>query len=383
MDFGRHRSCSEAGFMRYAFVGFLVLHALIHLMGFAKAFGFATMPNLTVPISRALGVVWLLAAVTMLAAAVLFLVARQGFWLAGGVALVLSQVAIVSSWHDAKLGTLANVVVLVGVALAFASHGPASLWSEYQEATKASSGQTRERSVVLEGDLAALPAPVQRYLRVTGTVGQPRVHDFKAVWKGRIRGAAAEAWMPFDAEQINVFGPQPSRLFFMSAAMNGLPVSVFHRFIGKNATFRVRLLSAFTVVDARGPEMDRSETVTLFNDACLLAPSLLLDPSVVWEPIDAHSARAHYTRGAETISADLRFGENGELVDFVSDDRFGASADGKSFKRARWSTPVKDYRPFGPRRVPIFGEARWDDPKGAFTYIELELVSIVYDFGSR
>jgi hypothetical protein len=369
--------------MRYVFIALLVLHGAIHLMGFAKAFGLADMAQLTQPISRAWGLVWLGAAIAMVASAVLFLVARQGFWLVGSVALVLSQVAIVSSWQDAKFGTLANVVVLVGVALGFASHGPGSLWAEYQENVKSSPKRITEGSVVREEELLALPEPVRKYLRVTGTVGQPRVHDFKAIWKGRIRGAATEEWMVFDAEQLNVLGPESSRLFFMDATMKHLPVSIFHRFVGKNATFRVRLLSAFTMVDAKGPEMDRSETVTLFNDACFLAPSSLLEPSVRWESIDPRSARAHYTRGAQTISAELRFDDAGELVDFVSDDRFAASPDGKSFALKRWSTPLKNYRAFGARRVPTFGEARWDDPKGAFTYIELSLVSIVYDVAAR
>ena len=35
--------------MRWVFVVLLVLHGLIHLMGFAKAFGYAALPQLTQP----------------------------------------------------------------------------------------------------------------------------------------------------------------------------------------------------------------------------------------------------------------------------------------------------------------------------------------------
>ncbi len=161
--------------------------------------------------------------------------------------------------------------------------------------------------------------------------------------------------------------------------MKGLPVDVFHRFIGDAATFQVRVLSVATVVDAKGPEMNRSETVTIFNDLSLLAPSMLLDRSIRWEPIDAKTARGIFTRGAETVSAELRFDEKGELVDFISDDRSRASADGKSFTQVRWSTPLRDYRAFGERRVPIFGETKWHDPAGTFTYGEFELQHVDFN----
>ena len=39
------------------------VHGLIHLMGFAKGFGYADLPQLTQPISRAWGLAWLAAAV--------------------------------------------------------------------------------------------------------------------------------------------------------------------------------------------------------------------------------------------------------------------------------------------------------------------------------
>src|SRR5229473_2026019 len=55
-------SLSHGGQMRWIPIALLGVHGLIHLMGFAKAFGYADLPQLTQPISRAWGVVWLVAA---------------------------------------------------------------------------------------------------------------------------------------------------------------------------------------------------------------------------------------------------------------------------------------------------------------------------------
>lgn len=161
--------------------------------------------------------------------------------------------------------------------------------------------------------------------------------------------------------------------------MKGLPVDVYHRFVDADATFRVRLLSLKLMVDAHGPEMNRSETVTLFNDLAVLAPPALLDPALQWSPVDEHSVRATFTRGRETVSAVLVFNDAGELVDFVSDDRLAASPDGTRFTARRWSTPLAAYRPFGARRLASYGQALWHNPEGAFAYIELHLVDVAFN----
>jgi hypothetical protein len=361
--------------MRWVLLAVVVIHGLLHLMGFAKAFQFAELPQLTQPISKPMGLVWLVAAFVMLS---LVLTPPRAFWLVGLVAISLSQLVIVSSWRDAKFGTLANVIVLLAVVYGFVSQGPTSARAAYAADERAllSPGPA---GLVTEADLQSVPTPVQRYLRLTGSVGQPRIFNFRAAWKGRIRGGVDEPWMPFTAQQLNTYSPTPTRLFLMAAVMKGLPVDVFHRFIGEAATFQVRVLSVATVVDAKGPEMNRGETVTIFNDLCLLAPSMLLDRSIRWQSIDSHAARAFFTRGAQTVSAELRFDDQGKLVDFLSDDRSRASADGTSFTGLRWSTPVRDFRQFGERRVHTFGEAKWHDPAGTYAYGEFELQNIEFN----
>jgi hypothetical protein len=146
--------------MRFALAFVLIAHALIHLMGFAKAFGYAQLPQLAIPISRPMGVVWLLATVLLLTAAAALWVAPHAFWLIGGVGVVVSQVAIVASWGDARFGTLANVVVLIAVAYGAFAWGPFGLRADYmRHASRAlDSLPVQPASVITEPDLAPLPA---------------------------------------------------------------------------------------------------------------------------------------------------------------------------------------------------------------------------------
>lgn len=91
------------------------VHGLIHLMGFAKAFGLADLPQLTQPISRLAGAAWLVAAAMMAAAGVLVYQRDQPFAIVAIAAIACSQIVIALSWRDAWAGTIANVVLAAAV----------------------------------------------------------------------------------------------------------------------------------------------------------------------------------------------------------------------------------------------------------------------------
>lgn len=121
------------------------------------------------------------------------------------------------------------------------------------------------------------------------------------------------------------------------------------------------------------------ETVTIFNDLCILAPAALVDAPVTWNVIDDHHVFAAYTYGANTITAELGFNDAHELVDFFSDDRSAVSTDGKTFTPQRWSTPLSGYHEFGSSRLGTMGEGHWHAPNGEFAYIEYHLDEIAYN----
>jgi hypothetical protein len=236
------------------------------------------------------------------------------------------------------------------------------------------SGRPRVSAVLTDGDLGDLPDPVARYIRRSGAIGRPRVSNFHARMHGRIRSGADAGWMSFRGEQLNTYGTEPSRLFFIVARMKGVPIDVFHSFIGAEATMRATALSIVTIVDQRGPELARSETVTILNDACVMAPAALVDPAFTWEAIDDRAARVVFTRLDETVSATLYFDDD-RLIDFVSDDRRRGTTP------QRWSTPLGRYRWLDDRRLMSYGEGRWHapPPEGEFTYLEFELDEMTYD----
>jgi len=363
--------------MRWVFAFVIALHGLIHLMGLAKAFDYADLPQLTQPISRGTGLVWLLTTVLMLAAAVALFAWPRGWWAIGAAALVLSQIAILTSWTDAKAGTIANLILLLGVAYGYFTQGPTSFRAQFERDVRAGLARPLDAPVLTEADVAPLPDPVQRYLRATGMAGQPTIRNYRVRMRGRIRSGSDARWMPFEADQQS-FADRPTRLFWIRATMMGVPIDGLHRLEDGHAVMRIKPLGAFAIVDAAGPEMDQGETVTLFNDMCLLAPGTLIDPAIQWEPVDARTAKGRFTHAAHTISATLFFDDKGLLKDFVSDDRL-ASNDGKDYKRWRWSTPIAEYRAYGPYRLAARGEARWHPPEGEYVYAAIDILEVDYN----
>lgn len=265
-------------------------------------------------------------------------------------------------------GLAAALVAAIGV---WRARGPRSFTSEYRRLARAQLDTAESARLVGERDLDALPDPIARFLRAAAVVGSPRVSNFRATIHGRIRSGPETPWMSFTGAQFNAYTDVPARLFRISASMRGLPAEVFHSFVDADATMRVRALSMFPIIDARGPEMNRSETVTILNDMCVFAPAALLDADITWEPIDDRRARAIFTRLGVTVSAVLHVDERDLLVDFVSDDRFRSSADGSTFTPERWSTPLAYERTPDGRWRCTYGEGRWHPADGEFTYLEI------------
>lgn len=360
----------------------VVVHGLIHLVGPAKAFGYADLPQLTQPISPGMGMVWLAAAILMLATAGTLFLWPRGWWAVGAVAIALSQIAIVASWHDARFGTIANVVILIAVVFGLLAWGPASLRAQYEREVDRGLARTTAASPVTEADLAHLPDPVRRYLRRTGVIGQPRVVNMRARMHGRIRSGPGDPWMPFEAEQHN-FYDQPARFFYMTASRSLLPLQGLHRFVGPDASMLVKLAALVPVARESGPDMTQAETVTLFNDMCLFAPATLIDPAIGWEAVDPRRARATFTHAGHTIRAGLSFNDENELVDFQTDDRRQVSAGGAAMRALRWSTPVGHYQRFGAFHLASHGEGQWHETSGTYSYIELTIDDVRYNLTGR
>ncbi len=363
--------------MRIAFAILIGIHGLIHLLGPAKAFGWAEVQPLRTPISPFGGALWLVAAILLVGAAIGFALSAQWWGWFGLPGMVLSQVLITQSWSDAKFGTIVNLAIAVPLVLLGLDARPSSFRSRFAHDRDALLARpVRPAPVVTEADLASLPPLMQTYLRRVGAVGRPRVRSMRVLFKAQMRSSATSPWMQSTATQYEFFDP-PARLFYMNATRSGVPLDVFHRYIDSAATFQVRIASLFSLVDKSGPVLTRAETVTLMNDILVMAPAAVLDLPFTWKTVGERSLLATFTNVGNTVSAALTFDDDGDLVGFLSNDR--TQEDAKGNCDVPWSTPISGYREVDGIRIGALGDANWVETSGEWTYGKFEIRSIAYN----
>lgn len=353
---------------------FIVLHGIIHLIGFVKGSGIQDVPSIRKNISPFMGKLWLIACVLFLLVALFYaLETSLWFWL-GVPAFLLSTFLVFSVWKDAYAGLLTNFIFF---AMLFQHYEANQFEGKFEQDIKA--GITRSLSskpkIIQEEDLAHLPEPVQYYLRYVGVVGKAQARNVAIQFDAEMRSPEQD-WFKMATRQVN-FIDQYERFFFLEANLNYLPVAGYHRY-AEEATMDIRALSMMTLAgygDSGKGAFYKAETVTFLNDLCLFAPAALIDKRLKWESIDKETVKVSLENFGIKVSAKLYFDAQGKLANFVSDDRYDVNR--KAF--FRFSTPVKDFKDFGGYRLPSYGEAIWHYPEGKFTYGKFRLKHLEYN----
>lgn len=69
--------------MRIVFFVFVLLHGLLHLLGFVKAFNLLDIKALSQPIAKPFGLFWLFSALLLLLYGAMFLTQHRSAWVVG------------------------------------------------------------------------------------------------------------------------------------------------------------------------------------------------------------------------------------------------------------------------------------------------------------
>ena len=272
---------------------------------------------------------------------------------------------------------MANLTILMVSVSAFT--GCKSVQAEYTRKVKNefSKQPVGPEEILTAHDIAHLPQPVRKYIEYTGAIGKSKPQNVRLAFDAKMVSKPGAAPMNATSEQYNYYGSY-TRLFLMKAIKIFIPFQAFHAYCEQKATFVVKVASLFKAVDVKGEELTTAETVTLLNDMCIFVPGNLYDKRLSWKEIDSLSCQVAIENGRYKVSAMLFFNEKGELINFISEDRYALQDDG-TMKRARWSTPVKDYKEFDGRRIPTYGETIWNYPEGDFTYGTFRLRDISFN----
>jgi len=356
--------------MKTFVVALLLIHGAIHVIGVAKAFGLAQMEAMAQSVTRPWGVVWGTCALLFLASAVARLANVSWWWGFGAPAIVASQVAIIAFWSDARVGTVANVLLLVAVLVGFGRWRFAAE-VEADVASLPSRAPSHVARPVQESDLAGLPPVVRTWLRRSGVVGRPPDHAVYLTQSGDRRTPPDADWRSFRAEQWFTTA-EPG--FVWAADVDG-PFGTFlagrDRYLDGKGEMRIELLSLVPVVDARGPTIDQGALVRYLAEV-MWFPSAALEPYVTWQAIDDRTARATLRHAGVEVSGSYRFDDAGDVIGFEA----------KRYRGHVLEDWIIENDPFAIRlvdgvRIPTRSTVTWRDDAGQrWTWLRLHLLTL-------
>jgi hypothetical protein len=227
---------------------------------------------------------------------------------------------------------------------------------------------------------AALPEPVQRYLRYALRDATPELRTVRILHGGSFRTKPDAPWSPIEGEEYFTVG-KPG--FVWAARMEAsrfLWIGVRDRVIDGHGNMLVKLYSAFTVVDATGPEMDEGSRMRWLAET-MWFPSALAGKGIGWEAIDAHSARATLLDGGLPVSVVFDFDDEGKISGLHAQRYYDAG--GGRFVLMPWLGRAADYRELGGIRVPTSVEVAWGLASGEFTYARFHVTALEANIPER
>lgn len=352
----------------------LLIHGMIHLMGFLKAFQLAEISELKLPISRHVGVFWLITVLIFLVALGQYLLKNGYWWMPAMAGILLSQVLVILFWQDAKFGTIANVLILAVALTGMASRG---FQQKIERETTAlfQAATIRDSHIVKSEDMVHLPAPVQKWLRHTGIIGKENISSVRLKQHAQMKmKPEQEYWTDAIARQYFTIDPPAFLWEVEMKMMSVLPISGRDLFINGRGEMMIKLLSAINVVNAQGDKIDQG-TIQRYLGEIVWFPSAALSPYIQWEDIDEHSAKATLNYKGKSAAGTFSFTKAGDLKQYSAMRYMNDDPDPKE-----WIVTAKETSEINGIRIPVKLDATWKLETGDWTWLQIEIETIEYNF---
>lgn len=362
--------------MRIVFFVFVLLHGLLHLLGFVKAFNLLDIKALSQPIAKPFGLFWLFSALLLLLYGAMFLTQHRSAWVVGTLGVLISQILIFWTWKEAKFGSLPNVVILIMVVIAFGQFRFQQRVSRETAVILKNNSAPHSNDAISADDIRHLPAPVQRWMHKSGVVGKAPIHT------GIVRQTAMlklkpeqKDWSPAVAVQYTTID-EPAFIWSVDVKMN-----TFINFNGRDkfelgkGEMLIKLFGLIAVVNEKGDKLSEASLQRFLGEMAWF-PSMALSPYIHWEERDAYSAMATMQYMETEGRGTFFFNESGDFTKFSAQRYMGNKPEDQRFE---WVIEVDEYDTFNEITVPSKMRASWMLERGPWTWLHLEVNAIHFN----
>lgn len=157
--------------------------------------------------------------------------------------------------------------------------------------------------------LTHLPTPVQRYFRHVLKRGQPYLRSARLRHDGQFKTDLKKDWMDISGEEY-FLADKPAYIWVGTTTW----FSACDQYVAGRGNLTARLLGVLPVVQGSGPTYDQGELLRWLAETIWFPTSLLPGGPAIWSPIDDHSATLTLTDHGLTVSCQMYFNEQGEIV---------------------------------------------------------------------
>lgn len=216
------------------------------------------------------------------------------------------------------MGGAATLALGTAIAIGIGSYGTERDIRAFQDeiATIANS-----REVPSDEAIAALPAPVRRYVSFAFPNGIPDVRLVRLTSEGQFRRPQTEGFNFTTAEQV-IAVSEPALMFSATTPIiPGVWARAYDYFANGEMEMKAKVLSTLTVVDEHEtPELNVISLRRWLLESALYPHALLPGGPVTWEPIDANSARAIVKADRLRSSMIAHFDASGAITHMVAEE---------------------------------------------------------------
>jgi hypothetical protein len=362
--------------MKWFFFIIVILHGLIHILGFLKAFQFAEISQLIQPISKPSGILWLASLLLLVVSSIQFIGNSEVWWVAALAGVIVSQILIITFWHDAKFGTIPNTIILIVAIIAFAD------WNFTREVKNeivemfAKNPPATNRTLT-EDMIKDLPQTVQRWLRNSGTVGKEMIHSVRLKQKGGMKmKPEQESWYKAEAEQYFTIN---NPAFIWKTKVDMMPLVYFagwDHFADGKGKMLIKILSLINVVNSSDSEKMNQGTLQRYLAEIVWFPTAAISDYIKWEEIDSISAKATMNYKGSTGSGTFYFNSNGDFTKFSTMRYMGS---GLEVILKEWVITVTESENVNGVKIPTKMEVSWKLEPGDFTWFKIEVFDVEYN----
>ena len=226
-------------------------------------------------------------------------------------------------------------------------------------------------------DRASLPAAMRRYLDWALPSDRPPATFARLRHGGTFRRSADEAWFPIRGEQYYDTA-EPAFVWAATMKLNTLLwVRGRDRYMNGHGHMLIKPLSAFTAVDAAGPEMDQSTLLRYLSEMPWFPTAFLTVPGIEFRDAGPDAFEAVLTHGGRTVRGRFTVAADGALTRFDTDDRY-REVEGAMI-RMPWYGTYEQPAMFDGMRIPSSAAVSWETPEGALTYARFMIEHLEYD----